>query len=68
MARETRKLHIAALVIRTKPGWNDETWVKTVELTPHQAEFVRAVGLGEETVLTTTQALRVAARVTGSSV
>lgn len=59
---------VAQVLRRRGIDIEDGTWLKAAGLTSHEASVVRAVGLREETLLTTTQSLRVAARVTGTQV
>lgn len=69
LEKQLARLEKAARVLgRRRLDVEDSAWLGLAGLTSHEASVVRAIGLREDTILTTTQSLRVAARVTGTEV
>jgi DNA (cytosine-5)-methyltransferase 1 len=67
-SRVLDRLLRASRVLAKKNGWGEHDWVRAATLGPAEEQFVRVVGLGEDSVLSTTAALRVAARLSGRPV
>ncbi len=67
--KQLARLEKASKVLsRKSTDIEDGGWLKLAGLTSHEAAVIRTVGLREDAILTTTQSLRVAARVTGTEV
>jgi DNA (cytosine-5)-methyltransferase 1 len=58
----------ARVIVRNKHSWSNDAWAGAASLGPADEAVVRAIGLNEDRILSSTPLLRVVARLTGSRI
>jgi DNA (cytosine-5)-methyltransferase 1 len=58
----------ARAIVRDKKSWSSDAWTTAAALGPSDEAVVRAIGLSEDRILSSTPLLRVVARLTGSRI